>query len=74
MSDFRTDSQIVKAASGVQHIEQNAADDWSLIIVSAAQSTRVTILRLKGTSAEADIQVYLQLWKLLGEATMNVHW
>lgn len=61
MSDFRTDSQITNGISGLQII-QNAGDDFSLKAISGDGTKNVTLIRLKGSSAEADMQVVYKLF------------
>jgi hypothetical protein len=64
MSEFRASSTIVNAASGLQII-QNAANDLSLKVISGDATKNVTIIRLRGESAKADIDTLYQLFSRL---------
>lgn len=72
MADFRTDSQVTNAASGLQVI-MNAPNDYSLKVISGDGTKNVTLVRYAGSSAEADIQVVYQLFKLQAEV-LGLHW
>lgn len=71
-SDFRFDSVVTNAASGLMVIK-NAEQDFSLKIISGDGTKNVTIIRLAGSSAEGDIQVLYRLFVTQGEV-LGLDW
>lgn len=72
MTEFRQASQITNGASGLQVI-QNGPEDYSLKMVSGDATKNVTVIRLAGPSAQADVQVIHQLFLRLGEV-LGLEW
>lgn len=72
MAEFRSASEVTNAAGGLQ-VVPNGSDDFSLKIISGDGSKNVTIIRYKGASAAADIQVVYQLFLKMGEV-LGLEW